>query len=57
MQNVLGTNSKGELDIYSKRVDTQARFEDPKNYLFAIPTNEISINPNLTQNTMVIDTL
>lgn len=51
MQNVLGTNSKGELDIYSKRVDTQARFEDPKNYLFAIPTNEISINPNLTQNT------
>ena len=50
MQNVLGTNNQGELDIYSKRVDTQARFEDPKNYLFAIPTNEISINPNLTQN-------
>ena len=25
-------------------------FEEPKHYLYAIPTNEIALNPNLTQN-------
>ena len=49
MKDVLGLID-GKLDIYGKRVSSKAKFEDPKHYLFAIPTNEISINPNLKQN-------
>ena len=50
LQSELGTDAGGHIDVYTKRVKTQARFEDPKNYLFAIPINERAINPNLTQN-------
>ena len=46
-----GLYPDGSLDIYGKRVQSPAVFEDPKHYLFAIPTNEISLNPKLEQNT------
>lgn len=40
----------GSLDLYSKRVKAPAVFEDPKHYLFSIPLNELSLNPNLKPN-------
>jgi hypothetical protein len=46
----LGFDSNGAIDVYSKRVQRPAVFEDPKHYLQPIPLNEISLNPNLTQN-------
>ncbi|MCD8184464.1 MAG: RagB/SusD family nutrient uptake outer membrane protein [Bacteroides sp.] len=42
--------SDGTLDLYGQRVQTPAKFEDPKHYLFAIPLNELSLNPNLKPN-------
>ena len=50
MKEELGLTSEGALDIYGKRVKTQAVFEEPKHYLLSIPINEISINPNLAPN-------
>lgn len=50
LKSELGTDDKGHLDIYGKRVETQAVFDESKHYLFAIPINEIAINPKLTQN-------
>lgn len=46
----LGTYGDGSLDIYGKRVQSPAVFTNPKHYLFAIPLNEISLNPNLEPN-------
>lgn len=49
----VGVNEKGELLIYSVRYEGQnpePLFEDPKDYLSPIPTNEIGVNPNLVQN-------
>lgn len=49
----LGVNADGFLTIYSKRyagMNPNPVFEEPKHYLYAIPTNEIALNPNLTQN-------
>lgn len=47
----LGFASNGAVDIYSKRVTNPVpNFIEPKNYLFSIPTDEIGLNPNLTQN-------
>lgn len=41
----------GAVDIYSKRVTNPTmNFQDPKHYLFPIPTNQIALNPNLKQN-------
>lgn len=41
----------GAVDIYSKRVTNPvANFQEPKNYLFSIPTNQIALNPALLQN-------
>lgn len=41
----------GALDVYTKRMSNPvANFTEPKNYLFSIPTNQIGLNPNLTQN-------
>lgn len=42
--------SDGSLDIYGTRVKAPAVFEDPKHYLFSIPLNELSLNPNLRPN-------
>ena len=42
--------SDGSLDLYGKRVKAPAVFEDPKHYLFSIPLNELSLNPNLKPN-------
>ena len=50
MKEELGLTTEGALDIYGKRVKTQAVFEEPKHYLLSIPINEISINPNLAPN-------
>ena len=50
MKEELGLTAEGALDIYGKRVKTQAVFEEPKHYLLSIPINEISINPNLAPN-------
>lgn len=42
----------GAVDIYSKRLtNSVANFQEPKNYYFSIPTNQIALNPNLKQNT------
>ena len=39
------------LDVYTKRMSNPVpNFIEPKNYLFSIPTNQIGLNPNLTQN-------
>ncbi|MDD2245642.1 MAG: RagB/SusD family nutrient uptake outer membrane protein [Proteiniphilum sp.] len=38
------------IDIYSSRVATPPMFVEPKNYLFAIPINEIALNPALAPN-------
>lgn len=38
------------IDIYSARVTTAPMFVAPKNYLFAIPINEIALNPALAPN-------
>lgn len=49
----VGVNEKGELLIYSVRYagqNPEPLFEDPKDYLSPIPTDEIGVNPNLTQN-------
>lgn len=49
----VGINEKGELTIYEKRYAGQSPtpiFEEPKHYLSPIPTDEIGLNPNLTQN-------
>lgn len=51
MKEELGLTAEGALDIYGKRVKTQAVFEEPKHYLLSIPINEISINPNLALTT------
>ncbi len=41
----------GALDVYTKRMTNPVpNFIEPKNYLFSIPTDEIGLNPNLTQN-------
>lgn len=41
----------GALDIYTRRMSNPVpNFTEPKNYLFSIPTNQIGLNPNLTQN-------
>lgn len=50
IQKDLGFDTNGAIDVYSKRVQQPAVFVDPKHYLFPIPINEISLNPNLTQN-------
>ena len=50
LENELGVDAKGHLDIYGKRVETQSVFDESKHYLFAIPINEIAINPKLEQN-------
>ena len=49
-KDLLVVTTEGALDIYGKRVKTQAVFEEPKHYLLSIPINEISINPNLAPN-------
>ena len=46
----MGFEKDGSLNIYSKRVQRPAVFESPKHYLFAIPLNEISLNPKLGPN-------
>lgn len=38
------------IDVYSARYTTKPIFEAPKNYLFSIPLNELSLNPNLKPN-------
>lgn len=39
------------IDVYTKRVtNPTANFQEPKHYLFNIPTAQISLNPNLKQN-------
>lgn len=43
----MGTDNTGALDVYGKRVQKPAVFEDPKHYLAPIPINELSLNPNL----------
>ena len=51
--NEVGVNEKGELLIYSVRYagqNPEPKFEDPKDYLSPIPTDEIGVNPNLKQN-------
>ncbi len=41
----------GALDVYTKRMTNPVpNFIEPKNYLCSIPTDEIGLNPNLTQN-------
>ena len=53
MINEVGVNEKGELLIYSVRYagqNPEPKFEDPKDYLSPIPTDEIGVNPNLKQN-------
>lgn len=41
----------GALDVYTNHMTNPVpNFTSPKNYLFSIPTDEISLNPNLTQN-------
>ena len=42
--------SNGTLDLYGQRVKSPAVFNDPQHYLFAIPLNELSLNPNLRPN-------
>lgn len=50
LKNDLGLQN-GALDIYTNRVTNPVpNFIEPKNYLFNIPTNQIGLNPNLTQN-------
>ncbi|MEG1616714.1 MAG: RagB/SusD family nutrient uptake outer membrane protein [Bacteroidales bacterium] len=46
----LGVFADGSLDVYGKRVQMPAEFIAPKHYLYAIPINEIALNPNLEQN-------
>lgn len=46
----LGFDSNGAIDVYSKRVQRPAVFEESRHYLQPLPINEISLNPNLTQN-------
>lgn len=49
----IGTNSKGELMPYEVRyagLNPTPLFEEPKDYLSPIPTDEIGLNPNLKQN-------
>ncbi|MCD8313992.1 MAG: RagB/SusD family nutrient uptake outer membrane protein [Bacteroidales bacterium] len=44
-------SATGAINIYSSRMtNPTANFIEPKNYLFSVPTDEISLNPNLTQN-------
>lgn len=50
MRTDMGFEVDGSINIYSKRVQQPAVFVAPKNYLFAIPINEIGLNPNLVQN-------
>ena len=53
LQEEAGINAEGYLTPYSKRYAGQNPnpvFDESKHYLFAIPTNEIALNPNLTQN-------
>ena len=53
LRDEVGVNEKGELLIYSVRYTGQnpePQFEDPKDYLSPIPTDEIGVNPNLEQN-------
>ena len=39
------------IDVYTKRVtNPKADFQEPKHYLFNIPTAQIGLNPNLKQN-------
>ena len=49
----MGVNAEGELTPYMVRyegLNPEPRFEDPKDYLSPIPTDEIGLNPNLKQN-------
>ena len=49
----VGVNAEGYLTPYGVRyagMNPNPVFEEPKHYLYAIPTNEIALNPNLTQN-------
>lgn len=49
----VGVNGEGALTIYEKRYAGQSPtpvFEDPKNYLSPIPTDEIGKAPNIEQN-------
>ena len=53
LRDEVGVNEKGELLIYSVRYagqNPEPLFEDPKDYLSPIPTDEIGVNPNLEQN-------
>lgn len=53
LRDEVGVNEKGELMIYSLRYagqNPEPLFEDPKDYLSPIPTDEIGVNPNLEQN-------
>lgn len=50
LQDGMGFEKDGSINIYSKRVQRPAIFENPKHYLSAIPINEISLNPSLIQN-------
>ena len=50
----IGVDENGYLTLYDKLYagkNPKPVFEDPKHYLYAIPTNEIALNPNLKQNT------
>ena len=52
LENV-GVDADGYLTPYAKRyagMNPNPVFEEPKHYLYAIPTNEIALNPKLTQN-------
>lgn len=47
----LGFGANGAIDIYTKRMTNPVpNFISPKNYLFSIPTDEIGLNPSLSQN-------
>lgn len=49
----VGVNADGYITVYEKLYagkNPTPVFTDPKHYLYAIPTNEIALNPNLTQN-------
>ena len=49
----VGVNAEGYLTPYGVRyagMNPDPKFDESKHYLQAIPTNEIALNPNLTQN-------
>lgn len=46
----IGFFEDGSLDVYGKRVQRPAVFIDPQHYLYPIPLDQISLNPNLKQN-------